>query len=169
MVKCSGSQCKRIPEPPFKTCSTCRQSNRKHREKRFIEGLCRHCRRPRLSDKSVCQHHASRHKVYRVERYQKAKDSVFAHYGESCACCGERESVFLTIDHITGGGTKHVKSLAKNFYDWLVVNGFPSGFQTLCYNCNVGKYRNGGTCPHQTMPQSKTVRACTETRGDSRT
>jgi hypothetical protein len=30
-----------------------------------------------------------------------------------------------------------------------VKQGFPDGFQTLCFNCNVGKYKNGGVCPHQ--------------------
>jgi hypothetical protein len=31
----------------------------------------------------------------------------------------------------------------------LCKNGFPKGFQTLCMNCNWGKYRNGGQCPHK--------------------
>ena len=32
-------------------------------------------------------------------------------------------------------------------YRWLEKNGFPSGFQTLCHNCNWAKSRGG--CPHQ--------------------
>jgi len=39
----------------------------------------------------------------------------------------------------TGGG-KHRKELGnKSIYKWLVQNNFPSGFQTLCYNCNFAK------------------------------
>ncbi len=25
----------------------------------------------------------------------------------------------------------------------------PEGFQVLCWNCNLGKYYNGGVCPHR--------------------
>lgn len=27
----------------------------------------------------------------------------------------------------------------SNFYPWLIKNGFPSGFQTLCGPCNASK------------------------------
>ena len=30
---------------------------------------------------------------------------------------------------------------------WLKDNGYPSGFQVLCMNCNHAKYRNGGVLP----------------------
>ncbi len=32
---------------------------------------------------------------------------------------------------------------------WLKANNFPPGFQTLCHNCNIGKHRNKGICPHK--------------------
>jgi len=35
----------------------------------------------------------------------------------------------------------------RSTYKWLVDNSFPSGFNTLCANCNTGKYLNGGMCP----------------------
>jgi hypothetical protein len=149
MSKCSGTRCGRIAEPPFKTCSRCRGYIRKHHKQRLKRGLCRNCKEPRLPSRSVCKFHAIKHKSYMAQRYQKFRDEVFTHYGEVCSCCGERESAFLTIDHIDGGGTKHVKTLDKGFYHWLVANGFPSGFRTLCFNCNIGRYRNGGVCPHQ--------------------
>jgi hypothetical protein len=28
------------------------------------------------------------------------------------------------------------------------VNGFPAGFQVLCFNCNQGRRLNHGVCPH---------------------
>ena len=32
---------------------------------------------------------------------------------------------------------------------WLKTNGWPrEGYQLLCCNCNQGKTRNGGVCPH---------------------
>ncbi len=80
------------------------------------------------------------------------RDHVFAYYGNECICCGENEKNFLTIDHIEGDGNKHRREIGKagsGFYKWLIVNDFPSGFQLLCCNCNAGRYRNKGICPHQ--------------------
>ncbi len=36
----------------------------------------------------------------------------------------------------------------KTFYDWLMKNNFPQGFQTLCWNCNFAKHKFG-ECPCQ--------------------
>lgn len=81
------------------------------------------------------------------------KEIVMAVYsGGRCACCGETEISFLTIDHVDGGGQKHRKEVGKAgspFYKWLKDNGFPGGFQALCANCNQSKSINGGTCAHQ--------------------
>jgi len=85
------------------------------------------------------------HKKYR----EKAKRLVFEHYGNKCACCGESNIKFLSIDHINGGGTKHKKQTYSKNALWIVKNNFPKGFQILCFNCNWGKYNNGGVCPHK--------------------
>jgi len=73
-----------------------------------------------------------------------------AYGGSVCACCGETDIRFLTIDHVDGDGAQHRKLIGGggNTYKWLRQNGYPSGFQVLCYNCNMGRYRNGGICPH---------------------
>lgn len=64
---------------------------------------------------------------------------------------------FLTIDHINNDGAKQRENLyngkrrygaGKRFYSWLKQNGYPEGYQVLCYNCNCGKERNKGVCPH---------------------
>jgi len=80
----------------------------------------------------------------------KCKRLVFEHYGKICKCCGEDEKLFLTIDHINGGGEKHRKKIGRKICVWLFKNNFPEGFQTLCFNCNWGKHINGGICPHKT-------------------
>lgn len=77
---------------------------------------------------------------------------ILDHYGTRCVCCGQDEPKFLTVDHIDGKGNEHRKKIKKygsGFYKWLIDQNFPCGFQILCYNCNMGKYRNGGTCPHK--------------------
>lgn len=84
------------------------------------------------------------------------REQVFMAYGgKQCACCGETEPLFLTIDHIANDGAEMRRSGTHSrggtqFYQWLRKNGFPSGFQVLCMNCNLGKHRNGGFCPHDT-------------------
>lgn len=89
-------------------------------------------------------------KVYR----DAVKDEVFAAYGGyKCVCCGESNKRFLTIDHINNDGHIHRKEINSRggvgIYNWLKREGFPPGFQVLCYNCNMGKARNKGICPHK--------------------
>lgn len=72
-------------------------------------------------------------------------------YGKICACCGEEDKRFLTIEHINGGGNKHRKAFpggVDRIIRQLRDLKWPEGYATLCMNCNFGKWRNGGTCPH---------------------
>jgi hypothetical protein len=83
----------------------------------------------------------------------ETKIAVFEKYGGPvCACCGEACVYFLSVDHIFNDGAAHRKQLketgCKSLYAWLKKNNYPSGFQVLCMNCNMGKYLNGGVCPH---------------------
>ncbi len=83
----------------------------------------------------------------------KMSRQVFDMYGWRCECCGEREPMFLSIDHIEGKGNIHreeTKKMGSNdWYKFLIENNFPEGFRTLCLNCNLGRQRNGGICPHK--------------------
>lgn len=76
-------------------------------------------------------------------------------YGGKCACCGESNVVFLTIDHIDGSGAKHRKKIfgkargGTDFYRWLKNKDYPKdNYQILCFNCNFAKHVLG-KCPHQ--------------------
>lgn len=73
-------------------------------------------------------------------------------YGKQCLCCGEKQLEFLTIDHINNDGRRDVTKTGKRicglgFYQRLKSQGWPSGYQVLCYNCNCTKgfFRK---CPH---------------------
>jgi hypothetical protein len=68
-------------------------------------------------------------------------------YGGVCACCGETNPLFLTIDHINNDGYKKTSSSAA--LGDAVKNIDKSKYQTLCFNCNCGKNRNKGVCPHK--------------------
>jgi hypothetical protein len=85
------------------------------------------------------------------ERWLYHKGLVYSFYGDRCACCGETESAFLTVDHVNRDGAEHRKdkNAARDIYSWIVLNDFPDDFQLLCFNCNCGRERNGGVCPHQ--------------------
>jgi hypothetical protein len=77
------------------------------------------------------------------------RDEVFSHYSNGqikCACCGESERAFLTIDHIRPTNNKH--DHGTNLYRRLKKENFPLGYQVLCYNCNIAKGQYGH-CPHK--------------------
>lgn len=92
------------------------------------------------------------------------KRIAFEHYSGSppkcqCPSCPSPEMniIFLEIDHINGLSNEELeyKKLkgtrprqGPHMYRWLITNKFPLGFQVLCTNCNMGKRRNGGICPH---------------------
>lgn len=85
-------------------------------------------------------------------------ETILAYGGFKCACCGETEPRFLTIDHIENDGhiQRKVHRTGSCFYRWLRKNGYPKGFQVLCMNCNFGKAMNKGICPHK---EGSTTRA----------
>jgi hypothetical protein len=89
---------------------------------------------------------------------QRAKDKVFDFYGRRCVCCGEINPSLLTLDHKEGGGKQHredVGSTLKGYglYRWIIRNDYPAIFQTLCWNCNCGRAKNDGVCPHHTFTE----------------
>jgi len=81
------------------------------------------------------------------------KKEIFSYYSPKkieCSCCGFSEIMGLTIDHINPRKSHgHTQELTgKILYYWLKKNGFPPGYQILCFNCNHAK-TNKNICPHQ--------------------
>ncbi len=67
---------------------------------------------------------------------------TFKAYGERCARCDEDDIDVLCIDHINNDGAAHRKKIGGGgvvLYQWLKNNNWPTGFQTLCWNCNIKK------------------------------
>lgn len=153
----------------WKQCTKCRQvkaADDFHRMRSSPDGRrpdCRDCqngyqqRHPRAHTKATRERSRQRTRRYRAARPEEARKSVrnyrakvraavFEHYGRTCACCGSTKRP--TIDHIGGGGGEHrteIGTSAISLYLWLVKNGFPVGFQTLCAPCNASK-GNSGHC-----------------------
>lgn len=122
------------------------------RKARLASAKWRASRRKHISDYS------------RARRYERL-EYVFRQMGGECKCCGETERGFLTVDHVNGGGNKNRK---KHHYAWrkfcrdIEESGFdPKLYQVLCYNCNCGRARNEGICPHKkpfVAPKVKTIK-----------
>lgn len=107
------------------------------------------------------------HLAYEKARNARHVKMVLDYYGAECECCGETEPKFLTVDHIEpiGSYKKRVERGHNRMYSWLVLNSFPPGYRLLCSNCNHGRARNGGICPHQEGSQAR-AKARSRKRGE---
>ncbi len=87
---------------------------------------------------------------YLVNYRKRIRMQVLEHYGIKCACCGETEVVFLTLDHLQGGGGLHRKTTngSLGVYREIIQQNFPPQYRILCMNCNWAM-RLGHKCPHQ--------------------
>lgn len=116
------------------------------------KGRCKACWTEYRRLRYVETDHGANQRLRQKKKYDFYKQTVFDYYGWRCACCGEDIPQFLSIDHIDNDGYQHRKEIGcggVTLYRWLCTNNFPSNFQTLCHNCNLGKARNKGICPHK--------------------
>lgn len=174
-----------LPTPPEKTCVKCERTfptmegfppYQKHPNGHiYYRSHCNECWTLYRAIYHGKYRAANRDKLNRMERasyekhkenikksakryYEKLRNQVFEHYGNRCSCCGETESVFLTIDHVNDDGSQHRKQrgMGTILYRWVIANGFPDTVRILCYNCNAGRFRNGGICPHDIKQATNT-------------
>jgi hypothetical protein len=85
-------------------------------------------------------------------RARKLRELVVAKYGGACACCGESEQRFLTIDHVNNDGHAERLALANNSVRLTYkLHKMPRSdrYQLLCFNCNCGRALNKTICPHE--------------------
>lgn len=86
---------------------------------------------------------------------QKLKKEVLEHMGGKCACCGETEIEFLSMDHVNNDGAKHRRKTGVgmrgggDIWRYIRDHNYPSSFQILCHNCNWSKYIGNGVCVHK--------------------
>ncbi|MBV8538685.1 MAG: hypothetical protein JO128_24010 [Alphaproteobacteria bacterium] len=133
-------------------CARARDQIRIEQSRRWIDAFARRWRRSAgnvigSASKFVQGgHDRPPHKYYRLRH-----EAIMAYGGYRCGCCGETEPMFLTLDHINGGGSRHRGRVGfgNSMLKWLRKRGYPKGFRVLCWNCNAGRHRNGGECPHR--------------------
>ena len=177
--KSDAHKCPRCAAHKDRKAKLCRECYLTLKHDKFVNATVRRCRtcgveKPiadfPLNGRGYRRPECRPCKIAKTDKWQKATVSerrevnttwrrrirfeVLTHYSGTdspeCACCLESDPVFLTIDHIHGGGHKHRQSLGRvDFAQWLRKSGYPEGYQVLCYNCNAAK-RAGVECPHQT-------------------
>lgn len=111
----------------------------RHREKRLIEG--------KAYNKTYNRMHRVDGLAARKRTEQGLRTTILTYYGDGkmvCVRCGFSDIRALSIDHINGNGNKHRQEIlgkkeTSGFYRWLVRENFPTGFQTLCMNCQFIK------------------------------
>ena len=132
------------------------ENRRKLKLKREKEGKCIYCghNEPKEGTKGcdIClKSKIEKNKTIKNRNERKRqkdiimKYEVIKKYGGVCYCCGEKEILFLTIDHINNDGKKDRDGY---FYNRLRKGDIRKDLQVLCFNCNLGKSVNGGVCPH---------------------
>ena len=88
----------------------------------------------------------------------KIKDEFFLEYGNKCACCGEVERAFLTLEHINRDGKLHRDTVGHTVTSQLrdlKKRGWPKGdYEILCFNCNRATWEQG-ICPHRRLNVSR--------------
>lgn len=128
-------------------CATCR-SRRNGAQKRRAAQLQRAARtREPERFAALREKHAPKKNASASIRRRETKRAVVEYYGGSCACCANTHLSHLTIDHVEGVAPLEHRS--PGFYRWLQKEGYPGGFQVLCFNCNAAKYIEGGRCTCQ--------------------
>lgn len=127
---------------PYGICPRCETNPSRDNGRAYCELCSVEIRQAQLKKQAVLQ----------KRKNDELRDEVYRHYGDCCSCCGESEKLFLQIDHVNNDGNKQRKEIkvTTQLYRWIIDNNFPDTLQLLCANCNFGKFRNGGICPHQT-------------------
>lgn len=158
----------RDPESGKTKCGVCREKkSRKQKYQRETATAAGNCRcgknldDPQFKQCAACRVVGARNSAtFRGDNPDYQRDwmrQVFLealnqYGGPVCRCCGETNIFFLTLDHVNSDGAEHRRETGgvtgKNLAWWLKKHDYPAGFQVLCFNCNCGRARNGGVCPH---------------------
>ncbi len=116
--------------------------------KAWFRSICKSCNT--VVAREYRQKNRQRYNAKVREYAQRLRLLVLSHYCGGiepiCCECGFTDIRALSIDHINGGGNQHRRSLGDGLcvgpqyvYQWLKNNGFPSGYQVLCMNCQFIK------------------------------
>lgn len=122
-----------------------KRRRQRHRQ-RHQEKLRKYFQEYRIKNRLILNENSKK------SRLQAKLDAFDAYGGARCHWCKEDDIDVLVIDHIDNNGHDHkdrkgYKCGSNRLYTWLRFNGYPTGFQVLCANCNLAKLINGGILP----------------------
>jgi len=146
----------------MKICSRCKKEkdySEFHKSKSEKDGLsyrCKECQREvdrkyRTRRNAYAKIYYHEHKGDFLRRQtvsrQRMKKEILEHYSNGvarCAHCRGEDLVVLCLDHVNDDGAYHRRTLGIHggyeTYRRLKRDGFPEGYQVLCYNCNMRKH-----------------------------
>ncbi len=150
--------CTACGKPAKAGCTLCQRdidklsaTSSKHYARRKAAGTCCYCKAAPEPGHTMCADHLEQ---TRQQRERLKREVMEAYGGAKCCRCSEVDLRFLEIDHIDGGGRKHLREVVGGgaghaLYGWLKRNNFPPGFRVLCRPCNskahVDRCRANGT------------------------
>src|ERR1700690_82087 len=125
----------------MKVCSKCSQNKEDsefyfQKKRGYLNAECKSC----TKKNTKAYYRKNRESIRPTEnalnraRRKDLRETVLAAYGGLvCACCGEREIKFLTLDHIENNGAAERLKIAgrrnaagTHTYAWLVKNDYPT-------------------------------------------
>ena len=115
-----------------KECRICGTILTEENTKKYNLGnICYECRKKEVNE------------WYRKKR-KELRESIIQSLGVKCVWCGESNPIFLQIDHINGGGTKHRNNNKRDdiwYYKEIKesIDKNEGKYQLLCANCNFAK------------------------------
>ena len=98
----------------------------------------------------------------RITNYRNnIRNYVLNKYGGACVCCGEKQLLFLTIDHKNNDGYQDRINLSSPMGRLLKLKREPirTDLQIACFNCNLGRELNNGICPHKLNNDDDIIKA----------
>ena len=126
--------------------------------------LCYNCNLGRSANNGICPHKASSDSTNLtspskdVRRRRRLRLRLFEVYGPICACCGETEKRFLTLDHkLSDGNVAREQSKDHKIMRKAITEADPKKYQVLCFNCNCVRSQYNGVCPHQVSDVSLAI------------
>jgi hypothetical protein len=125
---------------------------KKRARRRAEQGVCAWCGLNPPVTQRLCEKCRQLGRLYTERRKANYKAAVLKMYGDSCACCGEDNPKFLTVDHINGWGMSVAQRKAQGLHSTLyrdILREKSDNIQILCWNCNCGRAKNKGICPHK--------------------
>jgi len=147
-------RCSKKPKNGYKHCSECLEkikSKRKiQRKQRVKNNKCKECGKQNNKN-GKCKICIEKRKQKNIMNLKYNKYKALEAYGGKCVCCKEDNIQFLTIDHGNNDGKQHrIEIKTSKIYRWIVKNNFPQniGLRVMCWNCNLGRDKNKGICPH---------------------